>query len=353
MQQSAKPIITGIQQIGVGNQHVHHAWIWAKKIGSDLKLFDSADEAPLMTRYTGGQVHKRHAIFALNLQGGGGLELWQFTSRTPSQAIQPVRMGDIGIFMAKLKCKDIDQAKMYLLSNGIQIVSDQTIDPAGKRYLVIQDPFSNYYQVVEGGEWFLDYKHPMGGVCGAVIGVSNMDQSLVFYRELLGYDITVYDSTQEFQDFSSCFNTHGQRFRRVLLKKSIKQTGNFSELVDSGQIELVQALDQKHVKIFQDRFWGDLGFIHLCFDVQHMDALRLQADALGYPFTIDSQSSFDMNEASGRFSYVEDPDGTLIEFVEAFKIPILKKWGWYLNLEHRSSQKPLSRLLFRIMGLTR
>ncbi|MEZ4895109.1 MAG: hypothetical protein R2778_19105 [Saprospiraceae bacterium] len=45
----------------------------------------------------------------------------------------------------------------------------------------------------------------------------------------------------------------------------------------------------------------------------------------GHPFTIDSSGSFDMGEAAGYFSYIEDPDGTLIEFVETHKIPILKK----------------------------
>jgi len=34
-----------------------------------------------------------------------------------------------------------------------------------------------------------------------------------------------------------------------------------------------------------------------------------------------------MGEASGHFAYVEDPDGTLIEFVETHKIPIIKKLG--------------------------
>ena len=32
-----------------------------------------------------------------------------------------------------------------------------------------------------------------------------------------------------------------------------------------------------------------------------------------------------MGEAAGHFSYIQDPDGTLIEFVETHKVPILKK----------------------------
>jgi hypothetical protein len=60
-----------------------------------------------------------------------------------------------------------------------------------------------------------------------------------------------------------------------------------------------------------------------------------------------------MNEASGRFSYIEDPDGTLIEFVEAYKLPILKKLGWYLHLEKRNPNKALPNFLFKAMGLSR
>ena len=48
-----------------------------------------------------------------------------------------------------------------------------------------------------------------------------------------------------------------------------------------------------------------------------------------------------MGEAAGHFSYIEDPDGTLIEFVETHKVPILKKIGWYLDLRKRDPNKSL------------
>jgi hypothetical protein len=61
-----------------------------------------------------------------------------------------------------------------------------------------------------------------------------------------------------------------------------------------------------------------------------------------------------MGEAAGYFSYIEDPDGTLIEFVETHKIPLLKKLGWYLDLRKRSNpEKPLPRLLLKALGLGR
>ena len=84
-----------------------------------------------------------------------------------------------------------------------------------------------------------------------------------------------------------------------------------------------------------------MGYIHLCFDINGMAALRKKCEDKGFPFTADSSDSFDMGEAAGHFSYIEDPDGTLIEFVETHKVPILKKLNLYLNLRKRNPKKPL------------
>ena len=98
------------------------------------------------------------------------------------------------------------------------------------------------------------------------------------------------------------------------------------------EIELVMTLGRKPKKIFKDRLWGDLGFIHLCFDILGMKTLKEECKAKGFPFTVDSDihpsgKPFDMGEAAGHFSYIEDPDGTLIEFVETHKIPVIQKNG--------------------------
>lgn len=58
-----------------------------------------------------------------------------------------------------------------------------------------------------------------------------------------------------------------------------------------------------------------------------MDALKQECEDAGFPFTVDSADSFDMGEAAGRFTYIDDPDGTWIEFVETHKVPIAKNWA--------------------------
>ena len=60
---------------------------------------------------------------------------------------------------------------------------------------------------------------------------------------------------------------------------------------------------------------------------------------------------FDMGDASGRFAYIEDPDGTLIELVETNKVPVVKKFGWFIDMKKRNPEKKLPKFLFRMMGL--
>jgi hypothetical protein len=112
-------------------------------------------------------------------------------------------------------------------------------------------------------------------------------------------------------------------------------------------------MDRSPRNLFEGRFWGDLGFIHLCWDVRDMKALGEELQAAGFPFTVDSSSSFDMGEASGQFTYVEDPDGTWIEFVETHKIPILKSLGWYLDTRKRPQGKALPKWMLKMLRFSR
>ena len=98
-------VISGIQQMGIGVANMPEAWSWYRKVfGVDIKVFEEAAEAKLMLPYTGGEPRSRHAALAINLQGGGGFEIWQYTSRTPEPPTIPIELGDLGLFACKIKC---------------------------------------------------------------------------------------------------------------------------------------------------------------------------------------------------------------------------------------------------------
>lgn len=349
--------ISGIQQIGVGVSNVHKAFKWYRQhFGMDVPIFEEAATAGLMLPYTGGQPQERHAILALNLQGGGGMEIWQYTGRTPQPpAFQP-QLGDLGIFIAKIKCKNVEACFHELRKKEVTMLNSPAVRPDGREHFFVKDPWGNTFEIVSSDNW-LSKNRPAqtGGMYGCFIGVSDMERSLEFYKKVLGYDQVVYDQTETFSDWQGVDGAAGP-CRRVLLTHSEKRRGPFSRLLGETEIELVQSLDKnrKPRSIFEGRFWGDLGFIHLCFDITGMTELKDKCAALGHPFTVDSSGSFDMGEAAGYFAYIEDPDGTLIEFVETHKIPILKKLGWYLNLTRRSDPaKPLPDWMIRALGFGR
>jgi hypothetical protein len=124
-------------------------------------------------------------------------------------------------------------------------------------------------------------------------------------------------------------------------------------LLCKTEIELFELKDREPRKIFENRDWGDLGFIHQCYDIRGMKQLEKKCAETGFPFTVDSSNSFDMGKAAGHFAYCEDPDGTLIEFVETHKIPIMEKWGWFYSLKSRKAEKPLPNWMFTLMALNR
>ncbi|NRB64828.1 MAG: VOC family protein [Saprospiraceae bacterium] len=346
-------VISGIQQLGVGVADTDQAWKWYNRhFGMDVPIFEERAPAPLMTKYTGGEIRNRYAILALNMQGGGGFEIWQYTCRTPVAPAAKPRLGDYGIFAGKIKSRNVEDNYNWLKSQGVTILSPVTENPNGEKYFFVEDPYGNPFQIVEANNWFQKKSAFTGGVYGAMIGVSDIEKSLPLYRDILGYDQIIFDDTATIPNWSKLEGGE-QKIRRVLLRHQKERSGAFAPLLGHTEIELIQSVDSKGKVIFKDRFWGDLGFIHLCFDIRNMDSLRQKCTEMGYPFTIDSNESFDMGEAAGRFTYIEDADGTLIEFVETHKVPIAKKWGWYLNLKNRPPQKPLPRWLLKGLGLNR
>ncbi|UKN02520.1 VOC family protein [Paracrocinitomix mangrovi] len=348
-------IISGIQQMGIGVPNVQEIWKWYREMfGMDVRIFEEAAEAPLMIDYTGDTVQSRTATLALSMEGGGGFEIWQYTSRPTEKAEFDIQLGDLGFYACRMKSRDVEASYNFHKSKGVKIIGGLNKNPNGEFNYFLEDPNGNLFNVVPEKEFFRNTKHAskMGGVAGVLIGVSDIDKSLKLYKDVLGYDIVEYDMETQF----GCFNglpSGDQKFRRVLLAHKDERMGPFSKLLGPSKIELVEAKERTGRKIFDNRYWGDWGFIHLCFDVQGMEVLKKDCEDNGFPFTVDSGDTFDMGEAGGRFSYVEDPDGALVEFVETHKVPIMKKFGWYINLKKKDPKKRLPNWMLRAMGMNR
>jgi catechol 2,3-dioxygenase-like lactoylglutathione lyase family enzyme len=356
-----KHINSGIQQIGIGVTDIETASKWYREnLGFDINVVDDNGTAERMLKYTGGEPQRRHAIIAINIQGGGGLEVWQYKSREPRYAEFEIQAGDLGIYATKIKSKRLNDVFEKLKQSGVKLLSEIVSDPIGTKHFFFEDPYGNLFQMVSEKSIFKKSKALNGGVYGAIIGVSDIEKAVRFYSEILDYDVVDFHKSEIFEDFKG-LKRGDKKFDRVLLSHSMPRQGAFSNMFGNSQIELIKVHDSDVKKIYHERFWGDPGFIQVCYEVRNMKGLKMHCEKLGFPFTIDSNPDiydqggkiFDMGEAAGHFTYIEDPDGTLIEFVETHKIPILKKLGIYLNLMKRKQHKPIPNFMLKTLSWNR
>lgn len=352
-----RKVICGVQQVGIGVRSVEEAWPWYKDVfGVDIKILGSEGVAERMLPYTGGKPQPRYAILVINLRGGGGFEIWEPKGRELNYIQFQPELGDYGIEVCKVKSRDVRAAYEDMKKKGVNILTTPTPGPDGKEHFFIMDPWNNMFDIETDDYCFYNEDKNTGGNNGATLGVSDMDKSIEFYGAIMDYDKVEYDVTGVFDDLKGV--PGGQyKMRRVMLTRSKPIEGPLSQVLGTSHIELIQRLDGEGVpsprKLYEGRLWGDPGFIHLCFDIRNMEEVRKAAAAQGHEFVCDSGRDFKMGEADGHFTYIEDPDGTLIEFVETFKIPILKKLGIYLHLENRDDSKPLPAWILKCLRFMR
>ncbi|MDD3788149.1 MAG: VOC family protein [Petrimonas sp.] len=353
-------IISGIQQVGIGVKNLYEAWkYYIAVFNMDIRILEDNKVAELMLPYTGGVPQRRHAAIAVNMQGGGGFEIWQYAERKPKPLDFELNMGDLGVLVCKIKSKNVAKTFEEFSNNPkVNVVTELSKNLDGKQTFYVKDPYGNLFQIIQDEYIFKNECRLTGGAVGATIGVTDIEKAMVVYKDILGYDTIIADETGVFDDLNG-LPSGNQQFRRRLLTHSQPRKGAFSELFGPSYIELVQALERTPRKLYEGRFWGDPGFIQVCFDIRNMDALRSKCESMGFPFTVDTTqsfkegSSFDMGDAAGQFAYIEDPDGTLIEFVETHKVPIAKKLGLAINLKNRNPEKALPKWMLKALSAMR
>ena len=353
-------VISGIQQVGIGVENLVEAWKYYIEIfNMDVKILDDNHVADIMAPYMGGKPRPKRAVIAINMQGGGGFEIWNHQQHKPKKPDFELHFGDLGCFAVKIKSRNVKQSFDEFSKKNVKILGGISQSLDGKKTFFMEDIYGNTFQIVEDQSIFRDENRSTGGPVGAIVGCSDMEKTVSLYRNILGYDKMLADKTGVFDDIAA-LPSGGKPYRRILLTESVPRKGSFSRLFGQSYIELVQALDRQPNKIYENRYWGDPGFIQICFDVRNMRALEKKCKSMGFPFTADSavkqksdDESFEMGDAAGHFTYIEDPDGYLIEFVETHKIPIMKKLGIYLNLRKRDPEKPLADWILKMLRFAR
>ncbi len=345
--------INSMQHIGVAVQDMDASLKYFRKIfGMNIPFFDSVQAAPLMDCYTHEKTITKRASMIMNLQGGCAMEVIRPTTFEPRKADFQIKIGDLHIFQVHMKARNVKHMHEHCKNNGARDVSEIQLNPAQQNVFDLTDLDGNFFRVEPTTECYREMGHPSNGVAGCSIGVTNMEDALNLYSNLLGYNEVVFDRTGTFNDWGHLPGGKEQ-YRRVRLIQSAPTGGGFARVMGVTFIELVQALDRVSARTFKGRIWGDSGFVHLGLDVKGMKKLGENLAAQGFPFRCDSNDALSMGQTKVHCTYIDDKDGTLIELIEVYKVPIVEKWGIFLNVEKRDPLKPLPNFMLNALRFSR
>lgn len=132
--------------------------------------------------------------------------------------------------------------------------------------------------------------------------VSNLDRAVAFFRDALGFDVT----SKAPRNKSAIESITGVADAEVQIAY-VRGPGHNIEL-----IEYTAPGDRGHVRPRP----CDVGFAHVAYDVDDIDAAIAAAaahgvEAIGAPTVIDQGPN-----KGGRVAYLRDPDGITIEFIQ-------------------------------------
>lgn len=343
--------VHGIQHIGVAVSQMERSLIFYRKVfGMNIPFFDSIQAAPLMQVFTRQEVVTKRASMVMNLKGGSAMEIIQATSFTPRPMPADFLIGDLGIFALHMRAASLPEAKNLLQQQRIDF-SDEVADPLGKGRVSLKDPDGQFIIIVEDDQLFEPTTHPIGGVGGISIGVSDINTAKAFYA-LLGFDQVLYEGQANYDDLKG-FPGGEQEVQRVILTTSQMAKGPFGAVIGYSLIELICTPQRIGQKIFRGRIWGDVGFVHIGLDVFDMRGLADVLAQKNIQFKCDSQAALSMGKTQVHCAYVVDPDGILIELIEVYKIPLIEKWGIFLNVHGKKAGKALPNWLIRLLRFSR
>lgn len=311
-------MITAFQHVGMGVRDTDTAYrFYRDMMGFRIKLSDKTSYLEEMAPIIGAVVEMR-ALMAMNVRGGAAIELIEHTSTRPQEPPQPVEWGDIGYLELGLKAFRLDELYLDLKNRGVEFltpVRSMELSAGGReKYAYLRDPDGLLIQLVEeeGGK-----KPAVGGVRHVALGVRDMEKSLRFYREVLGFGETLHEFRGSLPEMDPV--TGGKETEMVILKH--RPDGESSlPLLESAVLKLVHTPEYRGKVIYEGRRWGDIGLMEMAFDVNDLpgtvnEVLNRGANLYHPPTRIDMGSG-----TVGSFAYIRDPDGNVVELVEVEKV---------------------------------
>lgn len=311
-------MITAFQHVGMGVRDTDRTFEFYRKLmGFRVKLSDQTSYMEEMAPIVGALVEMR-ALMAANAYGGASIELIEHTSTRPLEAPEPVQWGDIGYLELGLKAFNLDQLYLDLKSKGVEFLTPPRsleLSTGGReRYAYLRDPDGLLLQLAEvkGGK-----RPAVGGVRHVAIGVSDMERARSFYRDVLGFGDVLHEFKGRIPELDEV--TGGKEMELAVLGHR-PEGESAMPLLERAIVKLVYTPGYEGKFIYEGRRWGDIGLMEMAFDVNDLagttNGLISRGAELYHPPTFVDMGS----GTAGRFAYIKDPDGSVVEMVAVEKV---------------------------------
>jgi catechol 2,3-dioxygenase-like lactoylglutathione lyase family enzyme len=311
-------LITAFQHVGMGVHDTDRTYEFYRKLmGFRVKLSDQTSYLEEMGPIIGAVVEMR-ALMAMNARGGAAIELIEHTSTRPLEPPEPVQWGDLGYLELGLKAFNLDQLYLDLKRKGVEFltpVRSMELSVGGReRYAYLRDPDGLLLQLVEekGGK-----RPAVAGVRHVALGVSDMEKARSFYRDVLGFADVLNEFKGRVPELDEV--TGGKEMELVVLGHRAEGESAMP-LLERAMVKLVFTPGYKGKTIYEGRRWGDIGLMEMAFDVNDLagtvNGIIAKGAELFHPPTFVDMGS----GTAGRFSYIKDPDGNVVEMVAVEKV---------------------------------
>jgi catechol 2,3-dioxygenase-like lactoylglutathione lyase family enzyme len=140
------------------------------------------------------------------------------------------------------------------------------------------------------------------------VNVSNLERSVAFYSEILGLKVTLRADIDNAE------------IAKVVGIPGVKIAAAFLEVPGTETVvEMFQYVSCDPKPLPEDRKSCDIGIHHICFQVDDIEASYQELKAKGVHFHTEPMtiSPDEPNFAGAKICYFSDPDGAMLELLEA------------------------------------
>jgi catechol 2,3-dioxygenase-like lactoylglutathione lyase family enzyme len=269
--------------------------------------FDESEQEIMREVARASRVVFRGAIFGQKA-GGILLEFIEMSAPVPRPIRKDFRYGDIGV--AKMMVAVADVNALFRDSGGeVDFCSapKQAVIPGWGDYSFVycRDPEGNLLELFSAGD--RGPKDRFGGVLGIGVAVTDLDRSVSFYQEHLGFGVV----TRPHEALSGLVDEVSGS-RGSLVRSCVLAPGG----TRGSMVELFEVSKPRGRSIPFGTRWGDFGYLQVAFLCGDVRGMALNLEKVGMELMCSPKvMEGGIPDHPGEFVYARDPDGIPIEIL--------------------------------------